>query len=103
MIRSVTPSLYFQELTERFLVMQPDRLAKEDASQCIDQLIQLIRYHNDRYYVDAQPLIADVQYDQLFSLLVELEHMYPDLLRPDSPTQRLAVTLQEGFSKAQHR
>ena len=55
----------------------------------IDELRSIIKEHNERYYLTSDPLISDVQYDQLFALLKEREDQFPDLVVGDSPTQRL--------------
>lgn len=68
----------------------------------VERLRQEIRYHNYRYYVLNQPVISDAEYDRLMRRLQELEAQYPDLITPDSPTQRIAVEPQEGFAKVQH-
>lgn len=56
----------------------------------IDQLRQNIRRHDRKYYVEAEPEISDRQYDQLMNRLKELEAANPQLVTPDSPTQRIS-------------
>ncbi len=90
------------EKTQLFLTLSPENVRENEAESTIDDLIGLIRYHNEQYYVYAQPMISDVQYDHLFSLLGQLEKKFPHFLRPDSPTQKLAISLQEWFVKANH-
>lgn len=68
----------------------------------IEELRSLIRYHNVRYYIDDEPEISDREYDRLFEELRTLEEAHPTLLRPDSPTQRLAVEMQKEFGSAEH-
>ena len=55
----------------------------------IQELRKLLHYHNYRYYVLDDPEISDVQYDQLLRELEELEARQPELITPDSPTQRV--------------
>lgn len=69
----------------------------------IQQLRQDIRQHDYQYYVLAQPFILDDQYDALFAELQSLEADSPDLMTPDSPTQRVAGEPIKGFSSIQHR
>lgn len=61
-----------------------------------------IRYHNDRYYLDDNPVIADVEYDALFRELQDLEAAHPELADPDSPTQRVSGRVAETFAKYPH-
>ncbi|MBC7224702.1 MAG: NAD-dependent DNA ligase LigA, partial [Anaerolineae bacterium] len=68
----------------------------------VQRLREEIHYHNYRYYVLNQPVISDAEYDRLMRRLQELEAQYPELVTPDSPTQRIAVEPQEGFVKVRH-
>jgi DNA ligase (NAD+) len=68
----------------------------------ITQLRDEIRHHEERYYVLNDPEIADDAFDALVKELEALESEYPDLVTPDSPTQRVAGRAVEGFSTAQH-
>src|SRR6056297_2160666 len=65
-----------------------DSLSHAEAERQTEQLREAIREHDHRYYVEADPLIADRVYDLLFERLRELEAQY-DLLEPDSPTRRV--------------
>jgi DNA ligase (NAD+) len=68
----------------------------------IDKLRDQIRYHEHRYYVLDQPEISDAEFDRLMQELKELEAEHPDLVAPDSPTQRVGGKPREGFVKVQH-
>ncbi len=59
------------------------------AAEEIAQLRELIRYHDRKYYVEAAPEISDLEYDRLMQRLKELEAKHPELITPDSPTQRV--------------
>ena len=59
--------------------------------------------HNHNYYVLDQPTIADHQWDELFNELVALETQHPELLTPDSPTQRVGGKPLEMFVEVTHR
>lgn len=76
---------------------------KHQARERIEQLRTLIRQYDYAYYVEAQPLISDRDYDKLFAELVELERQYPDLITPDSPTQRVGGEPLSEFAHVQHR
>ncbi|MDI6703581.1 MAG: NAD-dependent DNA ligase LigA [bacterium] len=69
----------------------------------IERLRELIRYHDYRYYVEANPEISDYEYDQLMRELVELEKRHPELITPDSPTQRVSGQPLEGFTQVRHK
>jgi DNA ligase (NAD+) len=68
------------------------------------QLRQQIRHHDERYYALDDPEISDADYDLLVRELRSLEEQYPDLITPDSPTQRVgAGALSASFAPVQHR
>jgi DNA ligase (NAD+) len=62
-----------------------------------------IERHNHHYYVLDQPLISDAEYDALFHELEALEARYPEIVTPDSPTQRVGATPQSAFAELRHR
>ncbi|WP_088005750.1 NAD-dependent DNA ligase LigA [Indiicoccus explosivorum] len=76
-----------------------DRL---QAEQRVEQLNTQLREYGHAYYVLDKPAVPDAVYDQLLNELIELETQYPDLVFPDSPTQRVGGQPLEGFSKVTH-
>ncbi len=82
--------------------MKGKKLSKEEARKRIEELRELINYHNYRYYVLNDPVISDAEYDELFRELQELEEMYPEFITPDSPTQRVGAPIKEGFKPVRH-
>jgi DNA ligase (NAD+) len=72
------------------------------ASERIEQLRQEISQHNYRYYVLNDPLVSDAEYDALMDELRALEEAHPELVKPDSPTQRVGEQPAEGFTKVEH-
>jgi len=74
-----------------------DRVANQ-----IRRLRDEIVYHETKYYRDNNPQISDKEFDQLAKELEALETQYPDLLTPDSPTQRVGEQLQDGFPSVEH-
>ena len=74
----------------------------EEIEKRVAELRRVIREHDIRYYVDARPSILDQEYDALFRELRNLEVEYPDLVTPDSPTQRVSGRPSEGFIQVQH-
>jgi len=75
----------------------------EDARKRIEELRALINYHNYRYYVLDSPEISDAEYDQLMLELKHLEAHHPQLITPDSPTQRVGAAPLEAFGVVEHR
>jgi DNA ligase (NAD+) len=71
--------------------------AKRPADEEIEKLREEIRRHNFRYYVLDDPVVSDAEYDRLFRRLVEIEREHPELVTPDSPTQKVGAAPQEGF------
>lgn len=68
----------------------------------IEALRDKIRRHEHRYYVLDRPEISDAEFDQLMTELKRLETEHPELIRPDSPTQRVGGKPREGFVKVPH-
>ena len=87
------------ELLKKASARLPD---KEADLVVIDDLRQVIRYHEWRYYVLSEPVLADAEYDQLYTLLKKLEEKFPDTITPDSPTQRVSLDLTKEFPEVQH-
>src|SRR5579872_1094635 len=68
----------------------------------IERLRAQLRRHEHLYYVLDQPEISDAEYDALMRQLRELEEQHPELITPDSPTQRVGGKPREGFIKVKH-
>ena len=62
---------------------------KENIKKKIKELIEKINVFDYQYYVLDNPSISDFEYDKVFRSLVDLENANPDLIQPDSPTQRV--------------
>ncbi len=73
------------------------------ASEEIAYLRKEIERHNHLYYVDAKPELSDYDFDKLLEKLIALEHQFPDLVSPDSPSQRVGGTITRVFPTVQHR
>jgi DNA ligase (NAD+) len=74
-----------------------------DAAKEIEKLREQIRHHDRKYYIEAAPEITDQQYDKLLDQLKQLEAKHPDLVTPDSPTQRVGEQPVEGLKHVEHR
>ncbi|MBO7499552.1 MAG: NAD-dependent DNA ligase LigA, partial [Bacteroidaceae bacterium] len=68
----------------------------------IERLTQEINRHNYQYYMLDNPTISDYDFDQLLQELIDLEAAYPELRRPDSPTQRVGGEVTKRFESAEH-
>lgn len=70
--------------------------------QQMQELIEQINYHNQKYYVEDAPEIDDYEYDMLYRRLQQLENDYPQWIQPDSPTQRVGGAPLNTFEKVEH-
>jgi DNA ligase (NAD+) len=118
-------NLFFSQKTNLFLAEQSAHSSMYDAHQSkaaqqhtqellaqvqdgplppsrIGMLRNILRFHEHRYYILADPLIADVEYDQLYKALEYLEKAHPELVTSDSPTQRVARELSKDFPTVAH-
>ncbi|NPA32236.1 MAG: DNA ligase (NAD(+)) LigA [Aquificae bacterium] len=93
-----------QEKTRELLskLDQIKQASRQEAEKLVKELRDVIRYHDYKYYVQASPVITDYDYDRLFRALKELERKYPDLITPDSPTQRVASEITGEFPTVKH-
>jgi len=76
---------------------------KKDIGREIKKLRQIIDRHDRRYYVENKPEISDQEYDRLMKELEKLEKAHPELVTPDSPTQRVSGEVLEDFETVSHR
>ena len=76
---------------------------KEEAKARISELGKIIENHNYNYYILTQPTISDYDFDMLLNELIDLEKQFPDLVLPDSPTQRVGGDLTKEFKTVKHR
>ena len=74
-----------------------------DPAVRVEELRELIRRHEHAYYVLDQPEVSDAEYDAIFKELRQIEEDRPDLLTPDSPTQRVGGEASDQFAKVRHR
>ena len=74
----------------------------QHAQEILDELRELIRFHEHKYYVEADPQISDYDYDQLEKLLVRIEQNYPQLQDPNSPSQRVGSDINQDFVQREH-
>ncbi len=91
--------MYTNEQTKS-LQLLTNQLLKNASS--VDQLRDVLRFHEFRYYILNDPLISDVEYDKLYKSLEKLEKENPALVTPDSPTQRVGNSLNKDFVTVAH-
>lgn len=80
-----------------------DERKRAEAKLRVEELRELINYHDYRYYVLDEPAIVDADYDELMRELRALEEDFPELITPDSPTQRVGGAPAELFAPVKHR
>ncbi|TVP58354.1 MAG: NAD-dependent DNA ligase LigA [Gemmatimonadales bacterium] len=93
------PSMNPEDL---FSEVPPAELSTDAARDQIERLRAEIREHDHHYYVEAAPKISDAQYDRLFRRLKALEEAHPELLSPDSPTQRVGADPVDSLPTIRH-
>jgi len=74
----------------------------DSAKDRIEELRNIIEHHNYKYYVEDNPEISDLEFDRLMKELRDLENSCPELITPDSPTQRVGGQPIEGFRQVPH-
>lgn len=77
-------------------------MTRAEAEKRHSQLAEEIRGHDAAYYLRAQPVILDQEYDRLYQELIELERKFPEFITPDSPTQRVGGAPLTEFKPVQH-
>jgi DNA ligase (NAD+) len=88
-----------QAKTQSFL-----KAAKENSVNAdqVEELREVLRFHEHRYYIENDPLVSDYEYDLLYKALEAIEKENPDLVVPDSPTQRVGKGLTKDFPTVPH-
>lgn len=80
-----------------------DERARAEAKVLVEELRERINFHSYRYHVLDDPEVSDVEYDELLGELRTLEDAFPELITPDSPTQRVGATPADLFAPVTHR
>ena len=75
---------------------------KEKAKIELTELREKIEYHNYRYYILDDPEVSDAEYDLLLQRLLHIENKYPELIVPESPSQRVGAPIEGGFIPVRH-
>lgn len=90
------------ERSKKLLFIPQAGLFAEPPAEVAEDLRQVLRYHEWRYYVGNDPVISDFEYDQLYKQLEAIEAAHPQLITPDSPTQRVGKDLTENAAQVAH-
>ncbi|MBX6342655.1 MAG: NAD-dependent DNA ligase LigA, partial [Thermomicrobiaceae bacterium] len=77
-------------------------MGEEDVVRRIAELRRLINQYNYEYYILDQPTVSDAEYDALMNELRQLEAAHPELITPDSPTQRVGAPPSAAFGTVRH-
>ncbi len=85
------------------MACENDPMTKTEARKRAAKLREEIDHHSYRYHVLDDPQVADAEYDALVGELIGIEEQYPDLITPDSPTQRVGAPPSDAFAPVQHR
>jgi DNA ligase (NAD+) len=88
-------------------VIQPKKYfhkmqTKSQAKKEIESLRNKIQDHSYKYYVEDDPDISDSEFDTLYKQLIEIENQFPDLITPESPTQRVGAETNKAFNQVKH-
>lgn len=89
------------ELSKKLLASPEPKDAAAAAPMAVE-LMETIIYHEWRYYAKNDPVVSDYEYDMLYKKLQAIEAKWPELVTPDSPTQRVGSDLTEDFSQVAH-
>ena len=73
----------------------------EQARKRVEELVPLLKYYTQMYFDDKQ-VVSDYEYDMLMKELKGIEKEFPELIREDSPTQRVGASIKKGFEKVTH-
>src|SRR3954471_21906517 len=88
---------HLQQLTKKWLAA-PEQATDKN----VEDLRDVLRFHEYRYYIQNDPFISDFEYDSLYKLLEKIEKENPQAVTPDSPTQRVGSGLVKDFPKVEH-
>lgn len=95
--------MFSQEQTRQIQHLSETLLKQKEITPAqLQSLRSVLRFHEYRYYIMDDPLLADAEYDKLYKQLEKIESENPSLITPDSPTQRVAKGLTKEFPTVQH-
>lgn len=95
----------YNQTTSDLLATTQDWLTgKQTANspESLEELKDLLRFHEHRYYVLNEPVVSDFEYDRLYKILEKAESEHSEWITADSPTQRIGSSLNDGFATVDH-
>ena len=96
---SISQTQSLQSFTKQLLALP---LSANATIEQVEQLKELLQFHEYRYYILNEPFIADYEYDQLYQQLRHIEEAHPNWITVDSPTQRVGNSLNQSFQTVPH-
>ncbi|HEY5500527.1 MAG TPA: NAD-dependent DNA ligase LigA, partial [Candidatus Humimicrobiaceae bacterium] len=90
------------DILQEFLSLDIAKVKKDEAASISEKLRNELSKNNYYYYIKDNPEITDAQYDRLLRNLFDLEAIFPEIITPDSPTQRIGAPLEGGFPTVIH-
>lgn len=94
--------MFSKEAQAKFFDLTKAFLNNDLTNDHYDQLVELLQFHEWKYYVDNNAIISDFEYDQLFDKLKDIEEKTPEITRADSPSQRVSSDLTDDFPSVKH-
>jgi len=94
--------MYSKSKQSQFFTKTKTFLKNQPSADAYDELVNLLHFHEWKYYVDNNPVISDFEYDQLYQSLLKIEKGNPLLIRDDSPSQRVSSDLNSKFDSVKH-
>lgn len=94
--------MYTAKSKQQLLALTKALMKTDPEAHQLSDLISVLRFHEWSYYINNESLISDFEFDQLFKKLQAIEESNPNLIQPDSPTQRVANDLTESKSSVKH-
>ncbi|MCX6346429.1 MAG: hypothetical protein NTZ89_00540, partial [Actinobacteria bacterium] len=90
------------DILQELLSLDIAKVKKDDAANISEKLRNELSKNNYYYYIKDKPEITDAQYDRMLRNLFDLEARFPEIITPDSPTQRIGAPLEGGFPTVIH-
>lgn len=94
--------MYSKSTQKKFYQVSKDYIANPPDKSNYQTLVDLMSFHEWKYYIQNDPILADNEYDLLFKSLEALEAKYPEIINPNSPTQRVSNDLTATFNSVAH-
>ena len=97
-----TQFLNAERRTHKLLRKETSMKEKDKIIVELERIRDKLNYHNYRYYILDDPEISDAEYDRLYQHLLSIENKYPELIVPESPSQRVGAPVEGGFKPVEH-